>query len=59
MTVSRLRLKLPKSETREIAERYLAIRRSEPVGWYTNDSWFFVAFVVLAAAIAIAALVLR
>jgi hypothetical protein len=57
MTVSRLRLKVPQSETREIAERYRTMmRRAAPEAWVMNDSRFFVAFVVLAAAIALAAL---
>ena len=57
MTVSRIRLKLQPSTTREIAERYRAtMRRAAPEAWVMNDSRFFIAFVVLAAAIALAAL---
>ena len=59
MTVSRLRLRLPKSESRVIAERLTELRRKEVEAWRMSDSTFFVAFVVLCAAIAVAALVLR
>jgi len=60
MTVSRLRLRLPKSESRVIVERECErIRRTEIEAWRISDSTFFVAFVALCALIAIAALALR
>jgi len=60
VTVSRLRLRLTKSETRDFADRELAeMRRTELEGWRMSNSTFFTTFVVVAAAIAIAALVLR
>jgi hypothetical protein len=60
MTVSQLRLRVPKSETREIAEREMArIRRAELEDWGVSNSTLFAVFVVIAAVIAIAALVLR
>jgi hypothetical protein len=59
MTVSRLRLRVPKSESRVISEHLHAQRRAEIEGWNMSDSTFFTMFVVLAAAIAVAALVLR
>jgi hypothetical protein len=60
VTVSRLRLRLPKSETRDLADRELAaMRRAEPEAWRMSNSTFFSAFVAITAALAIAALVLR
>ena len=59
MTVSRLRLRLPKSETREIAEQMAHMRRIEVEAWRMSDPTFFTAFVVLAGVIALAVLVLR
>jgi hypothetical protein len=60
MTASQLRLRVPKSETREIAERELArIRQLEVEAWRISNTTFFAAFVVLAGVITLAALVLR
>jgi hypothetical protein len=60
MTVSRLRLRLPKSESRLIVEREAErMRTVETEAWRMSDSTFFTAFVALAAAIAAAALLLR
>lgn len=60
MTVSRLRLKVPKSETREIVERQLAaLRLAEPEAWRMSNSTFFVAFVAICALIAAAAMLLH
>ena len=59
MTVSRLRLRVPKSESRVIGEQLHAMRRAEVEAWNMSDSTFFTAFVVLAAVIAVAVLVLR
>ena len=60
MTVSRLRLKVPKSETRELAEYHLnRLRLAEPEAWRMSDSTVLVAFVMLAGLLALAALVLR
>jgi hypothetical protein len=60
MTVSNLRT--PKSETREMAERdriNLRSRIHEPTEWSMSNGVFFVAFVVIAAIITVAVLVLR
>jgi len=60
MTVSRLRLRVPKSESRLFVERESQrMRELEVEAWRMNDSTFFVAFVALCALIAIAALVVR
>jgi len=59
VTVSRLRLRVPKSETRDLADRALFAMRREPEAWRMSDSTFFTAFVVITAALAIAALILR
>jgi hypothetical protein len=60
MTVSRLRLRLPKSESRLMVERECErIRRYEVEAWRMSDSRFFTAFVVLCAAIIVAVLALR
>jgi hypothetical protein len=60
MSGTRLRLRLTSSETRDLADRAIAESRlAETDTWPMNDTAFFAAFVVLAAALAIAALVLR
>jgi hypothetical protein len=60
MTVSRLRLRLPSSETRDLADRAFAdMRRAETHAWPMSNAVFFTAFVAIAAGLAIAALVLR
>lgn len=57
---TRLRLRLPNSETREMAEAAIAAsRRAEVDSWPMNNTAFFTVFVLVAAALAIAALVLR
>ena len=58
MTVSRLRVN--KSDTRELAERDRLWRRiDEPTEWRMSNRSFFTAFVVIAAVLTIIALVLR
>lgn len=61
MSVSRLNL--VKSETRELAEldRHAVTRwrLHEPTDWQMSNSVFFAAFVLIAAALAVLALVLR
>jgi len=61
MSVSHL--SLTKSETRELAEKdyrnLLASRLGEPTDWKMNNSFFFTAFVGIAAVLAVLALVLR
>lgn len=59
MTVSRLRVS--KSETREMAERARVdgLRLGELDDWHMSDTTFFTAFVVIAAVLAALALVLR
>lgn len=60
MTVSRLRV--AKSETRELAERDRAeIRRrlGEPSEWHENNSWFFAGLVAILGVLAVLALALR
>jgi hypothetical protein len=60
MTVSRLRV--AKSETRDLAERdrvQLARALNQPTDWQMSNSTFFIAFVAIAAALTILALVLR
>jgi hypothetical protein len=60
MTVSRLRMRLPKSESRVIVERECErIRRAEIEAWRMSDSTFLTAFIALCGAIAVAAIVLR
>ncbi|MCX5740901.1 MAG: hypothetical protein NT062_00205 [Proteobacteria bacterium] len=57
------RQQAPKSETREMVEREQnELRRrafTAPAEWTMRSSTFFIAFVVIAAGITIAALVLR
>jgi len=51
---------LPKSETRDLADReYSALRRNELEAWRMSNSTFFAAFVAITAVLAIAALLLR
>ncbi len=50
---------LPKSETRELADRESSLRRTELEAWHMSTSTFFSAFVVIAAGLALAALILR
>ena len=57
MTVSRLRV--IKSETRDMAEHDRIVRRFETNEWHMSNATFFIAFVAIAALLAIAALVLR
>ena len=60
MTVSRLRV--AKSETRDLAERdrlVLARTLNQPTDWHMSNSTFFVAFVVIAALLAVLALILH
>ncbi|HSD89335.1 MAG TPA: hypothetical protein VLB44_17520 [Kofleriaceae bacterium] len=60
MTVSHLRV--AKSETRDLAERdRVRLMRSldQPTDWQMSNSTFFIAFVVIAAFLAVLALVLR
>jgi hypothetical protein len=56
-------LRLTKSETRELADRELHALSERRLGghteWHMRDSTFFVAFVVIASLVTIAALVLR
>jgi hypothetical protein len=59
VTTTRLRLRLTKSETRDLADRELAeIRRIKIEEWRVGNATFFIVFVVVAAALAIAALLL-
>ena len=58
MTVSRLRIN--KSETRDMAERDRVWRRvDEPTEWNVSNRSFFAAFVVIAAVLAVIALVMH
>lgn len=60
MTVSRLGM--VKTETREIADREHARLRSrygEPTDWYNQSSTFLIAFVAIAAVLAVLALALH
>jgi hypothetical protein len=61
MTVSSLRIL--KSETRDMAERHRASRRElrlgDPEAWQLGTGAFFIAFVAIAAALTVLALVLR
>jgi hypothetical protein len=60
MTVSSLRV--AKSETRDMAERdrlWRARAFDQPTEWHMSNATFFVAFVVIAALLAIVALVIR
>lgn len=56
MTISQLRI--AKSETRNMAEQG-RVRVGEPPDWGMTNTTFFTAFVAIAAALAIAALILR
>jgi hypothetical protein len=57
MTVSRLRV--IKSETRDMAEHDRVARSLETNDWHMSNATFFSAFVAIAAALAIIALVAR
>jgi hypothetical protein len=57
MTVSRLRV--GKTETREMADRDRVLRYLEPSEWQMSNATFFTAFVAIAGALAVLALVLR
>ena len=60
MTVSRLRLRVPKSESRLFVERECQrLRELEVEEWRMKDSTFFGAFVAICGLIALAALFLR
>ena len=58
MTVSS-RLRLAKSETRDMAEHDRIVRRLETSEWHMSNATFFTAFVAIAAALTVLALVLR
>ena len=60
MTVSRMRVLV--SETRDMADRHRArreLRLGDPEAWQLGNGAFFVAFVAIAAALTVLALVLR
>ena len=57
MTVSRLRV--GKTETREMADRDRVVRYLEPSDWQMSNATFFTAFVAIAAGLAALALILR
>jgi len=57
MTVSRLRV--AQTETRDMAERDRVVRYFEPNEWQMSNATFFTAFVGIAAALAVLALMLR
>jgi hypothetical protein len=57
MTVSRLRV--GKTETRDMAEHDRVVRSLEAREWHMSNATFFTAFVVIAAALAVLALLLR
>jgi hypothetical protein len=53
-------LRLTKSETRELGEHeYRARRLGQPDEWSMSNGWFFTAFVVIAALVALAVLIVR
>jgi hypothetical protein len=51
------RLRVPKSETRELADQEIA-KRAETEAWHMSTSTFFIAFVVIAGLLAGVALLL-
>jgi hypothetical protein len=60
MTVSRLRV--AKSETRELGERYragMSLGENETDDWRMSNSTFFTAFVVIAGVLTVLAIALR
>ena len=57
MTVSRLRV--VKSETRDMAEHDRIVRRLQTSDWHMSNATFFTAFVAIAAGLTVLALVLR
>ena len=57
MTVSRLRV--AKSETRDMAEHDRIVRTLQTADWHMSNATFFTAFVAIAAALAVVALVVR
>lgn len=61
MTITRLRF--AKSETRDLADRdqleSMGLRLGEPAEWRMSDNVFFAAFVAIAGALALLALILR
>jgi hypothetical protein len=57
MTVSRLRV--AKSETRDMAEHDRIVRRMQTSEWHMSNATFFSAFVGIAAVLTVLALVLR
>ncbi|HEY5946315.1 MAG TPA: hypothetical protein VIV40_12520 [Kofleriaceae bacterium] len=57
MTVSRLRV--AKSETRDMAEHDRIVRSLHTSEWHMSNATFFTAFVAIAAGLAVVALLLR
>jgi hypothetical protein len=58
MTVSS-RLRVGKTETRDMAEHDRIVRSFQPQDWHMSNATFFTAFVAIAGALAVLALVLR
>jgi hypothetical protein len=57
MTVSRLRV--AKSETRDMAEHDRIVRSLQTSEWHMSNATFFTAFVAIAAGLAVLALIVR
>jgi hypothetical protein len=57
MTVSRLRV--AKTETRDMAEHDRIVRSLQTSEWHMSNGTFFIAFVVIAALLTVVALILR
>lgn len=57
MTVSRLRV--AKSETREMGERWRFASESEGTDWQMSNATFLKAFIIIAATLTLLAIVLR
>jgi hypothetical protein len=57
MTVSRLRV--AKSETREMGERWRFVTESSGTDWQMSNGTFLKAFIIIAATLTLLAIVLR
>jgi hypothetical protein len=53
------RLRVAKTETRDMAEHDRIVRSLQTSDWHMSNATFFIAFVVIAALLAIVALLVR
>ena len=53
------RIRIGKSETRDMAEHDRIVRGLQPADWHMSNATFFTAFVVVAALLTVIALLVR